>query len=127
MDINKEIPPTCIIEKNKMDKYIYSDYEKLIKEYHRILFEEEYRPINTERKENKNMFLPMEVEKKFFNLENDNFKITSRFNSIMLMKKIWNTDDNGENNEQYILVVENDWNNIIKSFPGALVKHKYGH
>ena len=110
-----------------MDKYIYSDYEKLIKEYHRILFEEEYRPINTERKENKNMFLPMEVEKKFFNLENDNFKITSRFNSIMLMKKIWNTDDNGENNEQYILVVENDWNNIIKSFPGALVKHKYGH
>ena len=127
LDINKEIPPTCIIEKNKMDKYIYSDYEKLIKEYHRILFEEEYRPINTERKENKNMFLPMEVEKKFFNLENDNFKITSRFNSIMLMKKIWNTDDNGENNEQYILVVENDWNNIIKSFPGALVKHKYGH
>ena len=127
LDTNKEIPPTCIIEKNKMDKYIYSDYEKLIKEYHRILFEEEYRPINTERKENKNMFLPMEVEKKFFNLENDNFKITSRFNSIMLMKKIWNTDDNGENNEQYILVVENDWNNIIKSFPGALVKHKYGH
>ena len=127
LDTNKEIPQTCIIEKNKMDKYIYSDYEKLIKEYHRILFEEEYRPINTERKENKNMFLPMEVEKKFFNLENDNFKITSRFNSIMLMKKIWNTDDNGENNEQYILVVENDWNNIIKSFPGALVKHKYGH
>ena len=125
LDTNKEIPPQCIIEKNKMDKYIYSDYEKLIKEYHRILFEEEYRPVIGVSKENKSMFLPMEVEKNIFNLQNDNFKITSRFNSIMLMKKILINND--ENNEQYLLVVENDWNNIVKSFPGALVKHNYGH
>ena len=125
LDTNKEIPPQCIIEKNKMDKYIYSDYEKLIKEYHRILFEEEYNPVSGVSKENKSMFLPMEVEKNIFNLQNDNFKITSRFNSIMLMKKILVNND--ENNEQYLLVVENDWNNIVKSFPGAFVKHNYGH
>ena len=115
-----------------MDKYIYSDFEKLIKEYHRIIFEEEYRPNNPLVKENKSIFLPTEVnrEKNLFNLQNDNFKITSRFNSIMLMKKIiieQTGENNDEDNNKYLLVIENDWNNIVKSFPGALVKHKYGH
>ena len=129
-DTKKEIPPQCIIEKNKIDKYIYSDFEKLIKEYHRILFEEEYRPNNPLSKENKSIFLPTEVskEKSIFNLQNDNFKITSRFNSIMLMKLISFEDkQENEDNDKYLLVIENDWNNIVKSFPGALVKHKYGH
>ena len=136
-DTKKEIPPQCIIEKNKMDKYIYSDFEKLIKEYHRIIFEEEYRPNNPLVKENKSIFLPAEInkEKNIFNLQNNNFKITSRFNSIMLMKMITLNDsnnkndnnDNNEENDKYLLVIENDWNNIVKSFPGALVKHNYGH
>ena len=136
-DTKKEIPPQCIIEKNKMDKYIYSDFEKLIKEYHRIIFEEEYRPNNPLVKENKSIFLPAEInkEKNIFNLQNNNFKITSRFNSIMLMKMITLNDsnnkndnnDNNEENDKSLLVIENDWNNIVKSFPGALVKHNYGH
>ena len=128
-DSSKEIPKQCIIEKNKMDKYIYSDFEKLIKEYHRILFEEEYRPGNPLLEENKNMFLPTEInrDKNLYNLENNNFKITSRFNSIMYMNLIsFDNDDNKEKNK-YLVVIENDWNNIIKSFPGALVRHKYGH
>jgi hypothetical protein len=133
LDLTLEIPNQCIIEKNKMDKYIYSNYEKLIKEYHRILFEKEYRPGNPLVQENKSMFLPTEVnrDKNLYNLENNNFKITSRFNSIMYMNSISFID--GENNiddknkNRYLLVIENDWNNIIKSFPGALVRHKYGH
>ena len=128
LDTKKEIPPQCIIEKNKMDKYIYSDFEKLIKEYHRILFEEEYKPDNPLAKENKSIFLPVDTnkEKNIFNLQNNNFKITTRFNSIMLMKMISNGEDNNEEKEKYLLVIENDWNNIVKSFPGALVKHRYG-
>ena len=88
-------------------------------------------------KENKSIFLPAEInkEKNIFNLQNNNFKITSRFNSIMLMKMITLNDsnnkndnnDNNEENDKYLLVIENDWNNIVKSFPGALVKHNYGH
>ena len=128
-----EIPKQCIIEKNKMDKYIYSNYEKLVKEYHRILFEKEYQPNNPLVQENKNMFLPTEInrEKNLFNLENINFKITSRFNSIMFMDLIQFWDDENDKGDKdknkYLLVIENDWNNIIKSFPGALVRNKYGH
>ena len=85
-----EIPNQCIIEKNKIDKYIYSNYEKLIKEYHRILFEKEYRPGNPLVQENKSIFLSTEVnrDKNLYNLQNNNFKITSRFNSIMYMNLI---------------------------------------
>ena len=133
LDLTLEIPNQCIIEKNKMDKYIYSNYEKLIKEYHRILFEKEYRPGNPLVQENKSIFLSTEVnrDKNLYNLQNNNFKITSRFNSIMYMNLISfideenNIDDKDKN--KYLLVIENDWNNIIKSFPGALVSHKYGH
>ena len=133
LDLTLEIPNQCIIEKNKMDKYIYSNYEKLIKEYHRILFEKEYHPGNPLVQENKSIFLSTEVnrDKNLYNLQNNNFKITSRFNSIMYMNLISfideenNIDDKDKN--KYLLVIENDWNNIIKSFPGALVRHKYGH
>ena len=133
LDLTLEMPKQCIIEKNKMDKYIYSNYEKLIKEYHRILFEKEYRSSNPLAQENKSMFLPAEVDrdKNLYNLENNNFKITSRFNSIMYMNLISNTEEdniiNDKDKNKYLLVIENDWNNIIKSFPGALVRHKYGH
>ena len=133
LDLTLEIPKQCIIEKNKMDKYIYSNYEKLVKEYHRILFEKEYKPENPLVQENKNIFLPIEVnrDKSLFNLENNNFKITSRFNSIMFMELISfiNNEKEGDDKEKnkYLLVIENDWNNIIKSFPGALIRHKYGH
>ena len=51
-------------------------------------------------------------------LDNDNFKIVSKFNSIMLMDMI---------NENTMLVVENDWNKIVKTFPGGVIKPNYGH
>ena len=131
LDLTNEIPKQCIIEKNKMDKYIYSNYEKLIKEYHRILFEKEYRPTNPLVQENKSMFLPTEInrDKNLYNLENNNFKITSRFNSIMFMELISFIEESSDDKDKnkYLLVIENDWNNIIKSFPGALVRQKYGH
>ena len=135
LDLSLEIPKQCIIEKNKMDKYIYSNYEKLVKEYHRILFENEYRPSNPLVQENKSMFLPTEInrDKNLYNLENNNFKITSRFNSIMYMDLITFMENNDKNEDnikdknKYLLVIENDWNNIIKSFPGAFIRNKYGH
>ena len=36
-------------------------------------------------------------------------------------------DKGDKDKNKYLLVIENDWNNIIKSFPGALVRNKYGH
>ena len=126
VDLNKEIPQQCIIDKNKMDKYIYSEWDKIVKEYHQKIFEEEYKPSNPLAKENKNIFMPTEIKDKLgLSLQNTNFKITSRFNSIMLMQKIiYEKEDEDKN---YIIVIENDWNDIVKSFPGAIVKHNYGH
>ena len=126
VDLNKEIPQQCIIDKNKMDKYIYSEWDKLVKEYHQKIFEEEYKPSNPLVKENKNIFTPTENKDKLrLSLQNTNFKITSRFNSIMLMQKIVYDKENED--KYYIIVIENDWNDIVKSFPGAIVKHNYGH
>ena len=44
----------------------------------------------------------------------------------MFMKKISYNENSEEDNDK-LLVIENDWNNIVKSFPGALIKHNYGH
>jgi hypothetical protein len=49
---------------------------------------------------------------------NDNFKIVSRFNSIMLMELV---------GDGLLLVIENDWNKIVKSFVGGVVRANYGH
>ena len=87
-----------------MDKYIYSNYEKLVKEYHRILFENEYRPSNPLVQENKSMFLPTEInrDKNLYNLESNNFKITSRFNSIMFMDLISFMENDNKNEDKEI-------------------------
>ena len=130
---------TMISLNHKMSTYIqeyehqFNVYQKLVKEYHRILFENEYRPSNPLVQENKSMFLPTEInrDKNLYNLENNNFKITSRFNSIMFMDLISFMENDNKNEDKdknkYLLVIENDWNNIIKSFPGAFIRNKYGH
>ena len=55
--------------------------------------------------------------KQKINFQNDNFKITSRFNSIMLMQML----------NDKIIVIENDWNKIIKSFIEGVIVPKYAH
>ena len=45
-----EIPEESIIEKNKIEKYLNSDWEKLIKEFHSKVFDEEYKLIGNFKK-----------------------------------------------------------------------------
>lgn len=118
VDMTKQLPKESMIEKNKMDKYVKSDWEKIIKEFHEKVFDEEYKG-KVFSKIRKDIFgNTLDKNKINTNFDNDNFKITSKFNSIMLMDMLDN---------ETMLVIENDWNKIIKTFPGGLVKPNYGH
>ena len=46
---------------------------------------------------------------------------------ITFMENNDKNEDNIKDKNKYLLVIENDWNNIIKSFPGAFIRNKYGH
>lgn len=122
VDFNKEIPKECVIEKQRMEKYINSEWDKLIKEYHQCLFENEYKSIRNKSLIAHELFGKETAaengsRRKEAMIQNDNFKIVSRYNSIMLMERLPN---------KQLLVIENDWNRIIKSFPGSVIKKKYG-
>ena len=115
IDLTKEIPKESIIEKNKMDKYVKSDWDKIIKEYHEKIYSKEYKGIEEKKKIEDNNNINENKQK--INFQNDNFKITSRFNSIMLMQML----------NDKIIVIENDWNKIIKSFTESVIVPKYAH
>ena len=115
IDLTKEIPKESIIEKNKMDKYVKSDWDKIIKEYHEKIYSKEYKGIEEKKKIEDNNNINENKQK--INFQNDNFKITSRFNSIMLMQML----------NDKIIVIENDWNKIIKSFIEGVIVPKYAH
>ena len=108
LDVSKEIPENSLIEKNKMDKYLNSNWDRLIKNYHENILNKEYKGkiIINNNNNNENV-----------NLINDNFKITSRFNSIMDIEILNNI----------LIVIENDWNKIVESFPSNIVAFNYGH
>jgi hypothetical protein len=91
-----------------MDKYLNSNWDRLIKNYHENILNKEYKGkiINNINNNNENV-----------NLINDNFKITSRFNSIMDIEILNNI----------LIVIENDWNKIVESFPSNIVAFNYGH
>ena len=113
IDLTKEIPKESFFEKNKMDKYVKSDWDKIIKEYHDKIYSREYKGVEDGKKEEQKK----EENNKNINFQNDNFKITSRFNSIMFMQMM----------NDKIIVIENDWNKIIKSFSEGVIVPKYGH
>ena len=98
-----------------MDKYIKSDWDKIIKEYHEKIYSKEYKGIEEKKKIEDNNNINENKQK--INFQNDNFKITSRFNSIMLMQML----------NDKIIVIENDWNKIIKSFIEGVIVPKYAH
>lgn len=121
VDFNKELPKECIIEKQRMEKYINSDWDKQIREYHQCLFENEYKAEKNKALISHELFTK-DISKESMipkvKIQNDNFKIVSRYNSIMLMEMMPN---------KQLLVIENDWNRIIKTFPGSVLRKKYGH
>lgn len=131
VDLNKEIPNYSVIEKIKSEKLRNADWYKSLREYHKIIFNENYNNMkNTEiekeifNKENDGEDNKEIEEDKIFNFENDNFKIVSRFSSILYMAYL--KDDNEKDHQKTLLVIENDWNKILKEFPEAVAKFNYG-
>ncbi len=127
IDLNKEIPNYSVIEKIKSEKLRNADWYKSLREYHKIIFNENYKNMKDTQIEkeifNKQNFKEAEKEneeEKRFNFENDNFKIVSRFSSILFMAYL--NDD-----QKTLLVIENDWNKILKEFPEAVAKFNYGY
>ena len=120
VDTSKQLPHESVIEKHKMDKYINSDWDKIVKEYHQYVFDCEYK--GSVFSKMKNDLFKLEGGASSENvtqmISNDNFKIVSRFNSIMLMELV---------GDDVMLVIENNWNKIVKSFIGGVVKSNYGH
>jgi WD40 repeat protein len=110
IDLAKEIPYLSTIEKNKTEKIRNADWLKRLKDYHKTIFEDNYKNFGENVKQE--IFKENEV----VNGENNNFKIVNRFSSILYMEYI----DDGT-----LLVVENDWNKILKTFPDSIMKHKY--
>ena len=117
IDISKEIPERSIIEKNKFEKQRHAEWDKKINEYHSIVLNDHYKMFKIEKE-------GLETDNNGLNngnngiFENNNFKIVNRFSSILFMKYL---EDN------VLLVVENDWNKILKSFPTAVTHLKYGY
>ncbi len=104
-----------MIEKNKVEKQRHANWEKRIGQFHSTLLEEHYK---TYKLDIENMKNEQTVSNNQNIFENNNFKIINRFSSILYMKYI---------RENVLLVIENDWNKIIKSFPTAVSHLKYGY
>jgi hypothetical protein len=112
IDLSQEIPFYSVIEKNKEEKTRNADWLKRLKEYHKTLFNKHYKNLGENVKEE----VFGENENTNIDGTSNNFKIVNRFSSILFMDYI--TSDT-------LLVVENDWNKILKAFPDSVVKHKY--
>jgi hypothetical protein len=121
IDLNNEIPEKSIIFKDKAEKLRNAEWNKKIKQYHKLLFNQLYKNMKNTELENDLFKEDLENAYKF---ENDNFKITSRFSSIMYMDYLNYTN---ENNHSTLLVIENDWNKILKEFPDTVAKYNYGY
>lgn len=104
-----------MIEKNKIEKQRHANWEKRINQFHSTILEEHYKIYNIDIENQKTQSLESDNKNIFFN---DNFKIINRFSSILYMKYI---------RDNVLLVIENDWNKIIKSFPTAVTHLKYGY
>lgn len=107
--MTKETPYLSTIEKNKEEKTRNADWLKRLKDYHKNIFNLNYKNQDGLKEE---IFkeLPQVVS------DNNNFKIVNRFSSILYMNYY---DQNS------LLVIENDWNKILKAFPDSVVKHTY--
>ncbi len=125
VDLTKELPINSTIEKVKTEKLRNADWYKIIRDYHKAIFNQNYKNLSEVEKEVYNNQFNIEENKTQeinFNFKNENFKIVSRFSSILFMDYIKSKSD-----EKVLLVIENDWNKILKEFPEAVTKNNYGY
>lgn len=132
IDLSKEIPQSSNIHREKDEKTRNADWNKTIKDFHKSIFNENYKNIKNTQIESE-IFKEEGEEETKINFENNNFKITSRFSSILYMQFLENYSENvegqgqGQGQEKTLLVIENDWNKILKEFPDTVAKFNYGY
>ena len=101
-----------------MDKYIYSNYEKLVKEYHRILFEKEYQPNNPLVQENKNDEFGDMDKMVSYNINLDNLTyIEGRLNDIILALS--------PNNNSFDINAKNECFQFLKYYKRSSLFNKF--
>lgn len=123
VDLEREVPKYSLVEKIKEEKNRNSDWTKSLKDYHKKIFDRNYKNIEKEAGDYKE-FKNSESNEKERDECNDNFKIVSRFSSILYLNLFENPYDN---NKSLMFVVENDWNKITKNFREAVAKSNYAN
>ena len=111
IDMTKDIPLNSTIVSYKEEKSRNADWNKKIKSYHKAILDENYKHISNIQKD----IIFNENQENDDN--NNNFKIISRYSSILFMDYI---------DDDKILVIENDWNKILKHYPDSVYKPVYG-
>ena len=114
IDLKQEIPSQSKIVLDKDEKSRNADWNKRLKNYHKAIFNQNYKNVGRDVVE---QVFGEEKNEEVSNSQSKNFKITNRFSSILFMDYI-DTDT--------LLVVENDWNKILKRFPESVYKPSYG-
>lgn len=121
ISLDKNIPKASKIQRINAEKNRNSDWTKKIKDYHSQIFELYY-------KKNSDKNLDLKETENYEDLADedleDNFKIVSRFSSILYMEFLKNYENEGKS---LLIVVENDWNKITKQFRDTVLVNNYGH
>jgi len=121
VNLDKELPKLSLVEKIKEEKMRHSDWNKSLKIYHKNIFDINYKNIHNDKGDYKEF---QNYENNNNKEANDNFKIVSRFSSILYLNLFQNPYDE---NKTLLFVVENDWNKITKNFREAVAKSNYAN
>ena len=123
IDLLKSIPEKSIINRDKVEKQRNSEWIKKVGNYHKELMNEYYKG---EKSEAFYGSIGMSKdEEKAPRIDNYNFSINSRFSSILSMKYLTPEKEGRNSLRNRLLVIENDWNKIMKTLPDAIVKSSY--
>jgi hypothetical protein len=123
VDLDKEVPKYSQIEKIKEERNRNSEWTKSLKDYHKKIFDRNYYNIDKEAGDF-NELKDLGKNEKERHGSNDNFKIVSRFSSILYLNLFENPYDN---DKSLLIVVENDWNKVTKNFREAVAKPNYAN
>jgi hypothetical protein len=115
VDLTEEIPLNSLIFRDKEDKNRNAEWTKKLRSIHRSIFHQIYKGEDSSKIEEEIFHSKSQNYKS--DKENENFKITSRFSSILFLDYI---------DADTLLVVENDWNKILREFPETVAKFNYG-
>jgi len=118
INLSTPIPENSFIERIKEERNKNSSFLKKIKDFHKKIYQTTYK-YNPYLGNSCDEFIEEIIIKQD---ESQNFRIISRFSSILYMKYFqYNCY------ESSLLVIENDWTKILKDLPKPVYKYSYGN